>query len=133
MRFRFQKIQEVFSLMYKEEILDHYKNPRNEGSIENSMESEAENPSCGDHTHVYIDVEDGKISEMKHETDGCAISTSATSVLSREIQGMAVEEVVELDRDWMLEKLGIEVSPMRMKCALLGLETVQEALKDETA
>lgn len=119
--------------MYRDEILDHYRNPRNEGSLETDFEAEAENPSCGDHTHVYLDVNDGKVRKMSHETDGCAISTSAVSVLSREIQDMEVEDVRELDRDWMLEKLGVEVSPMRMKCALLGLETVQEALDDETA
>lgn len=114
--------------MYREEILDHYRNPRNSGSLEKALEAEGENPSCGDHTHVYLEVEEGQVKKMAHETDGCAVSTSATSILSREIEGMPVEEVEGLDRDWMLEKLGIEVSPMRVKCAVLGLKTVQEAI-----
>ncbi|MFB6292592.1 MAG: iron-sulfur cluster assembly scaffold protein [Candidatus Nanohaloarchaea archaeon] len=117
--------------MYRDEILGHYKNPRNIGELETGIDAEAENPSCGDRTHVYLEVEDGKIAGMRHETDGCAISTAATSILSREIAGMEVNEVLELDRDWMVETLGVEVSPMRMKCAILGLKTVQEALEKE--
>lgn len=115
--------------MYREEILDHYKRPRNEGKLDTEFEADGENASCGDHTHVSLEVDDGKISEMKHETDGCAICTAATSILSEEITGKTVDEVKSLEKDWMLEKLGVEVSPMRMKCALLGLETVQKALK----
>lgn len=115
--------------MYREEILDHYKRPRNEGSLDTKFEAEGENASCGDHTHVFLEVEDGEVSEMKHETDGCAICTSATSILSEEIEGKTVEEVEGLDRDWMIDTLDIEISPMRMKCAMLGLKTAQKALK----
>lgn len=116
--------------MYREEILDHYKNPRNEGSLEDALEAEGENSSCGDRCHVYVRVEDGEVKEMQHETDGCAISTASTSVLSEELPGMDVEKVEGLDRNWMVEQLGIEVSPMRIKCAVLGLKTVQEALEE---
>lgn len=119
--------------MYREEILDHYKNPRNAGELEDALEAEGENPSCGDHIHIYVKVGDGQIKEVSHETHGCAISTSAVSILSRELGGMDVEKVEELDRDWMLDKLGIDISPMRVKCAVLGLKTVQEALKHEEA
>lgn len=116
--------------MYRDEILDHYKRPRNTGKIETEHEARGDNPSCGDDTHIYLELEDGKISDMKHETDACAICTSAISILSEEIVGEKTDEVEDLDRDWMLEKLGVEVSPMRMKCALLGLETVQKALEN---
>ena len=68
---------------------------------------------------------------MKHETDGCAICTAATSILSEEIKGKTAEEVEGLDRDWMLEKLGVEISPMRMKCAMLGLKTAQKAFEEK--
>ncbi|MFB6166789.1 MAG: iron-sulfur cluster assembly scaffold protein [Candidatus Nanohaloarchaea archaeon] len=115
--------------MYREEILDHYRNPRNSGRLEDAFDAEGENPSCGDHTHVYVEVENGEVKRVRHETDGCAISTAAMSVLSEELEGMEVERVKELDRDWMVEKLGIDVSPMRVKCAVLGLKTVQEALE----
>lgn len=116
--------------MYRDEILDLYKNPRNVGELETDFHAEGENSSCGDSTEIFLEVENGNISEVKHQTDGCAISTASISILTDEIKGMEVEEVKELDRDWMLEKLGIEVSPMRVKCALLGLKTAQKALED---
>ena len=118
--------------MYRDEILDHYKRPRNEGRLETKYEAEGENASCGDDTHIYLKVEDGEIKEVKHETDSCAVCTSAISILSEELPGQKTSEVKELDRDWMLEKLGIEVSPMRMKCAVLGLKTTQKALEKES-
>ena len=116
--------------MYREEILDHYKRPRNEGTLETDYEAEGENASCGDSTHLYLKVEEDKISEVSHETDACAICTSAISILSEELIGKKVNEVEKLEKDWMLEKLGIEISPMRMKCALLGLKTTQKALEN---
>lgn len=116
--------------MYREEILDHYKRPRNEGTLQNGLKAEGDNSSCGDHTEIYLEVEDEKVKEMKHETDGCAICTASTSILSEEIAGRNADEVRELDRNWMIETLGIDVSPMRVKCAMLGLKTVQKALKE---
>lgn len=115
--------------MYQDEILDLYKNPRNEGELETGYKAEGENSSCGDSTEIFVEIEDGKVSNVKHKTEGCAISTASISILTDEIEGMTVEEVESLDRDWMLEKLGIEVSPMRVKCAVLGMKTVQEAIK----
>lgn len=118
--------------MYREEILDHYRHPRNEGDIEGEEPVEGENPSCGDETEISVETRDGKIRKIRHRTEGCAVSTAAVSILSEELQGMEVEKVKELDRDWMMEKLGIEVSPMRTKCAILGLKTVQKALEEKT-
>jgi nitrogen fixation NifU-like protein len=117
--------------MYREEILDHYKRPRNTGELDTRYKAEGENPSCGDDTHVYIKVEDGKISDIRHETDGCAISTAGISIISEELIGKKVDEVKDLSEDWMLEALGIDVSPMRKKCAMLGLETVQKGLEEK--
>lgn len=116
--------------MYKDEILDFYRNPRNVGELDTDYFAEGENSSCGDSTEVFLEVEDDEIVDVKHQTDGCAVSVASISILTDEIKGMNVEEVKELDRDWMTEKLGIEVSPIRVKCALLGLKTVQEALMD---
>ncbi|MFB6192883.1 MAG: iron-sulfur cluster assembly scaffold protein [Candidatus Nanohaloarchaea archaeon] len=117
--------------MYREEILDHYKRPRNEGSLDTEYEAEGDNSSCGDKTTIYMDIEDGLIQEIKHKTDGCAISTASTSILSKELVGMEVEEVKDLETEWIQDKLGIELSPMRVKCAALPLKTVQEALEDK--
>ncbi len=117
--------------MYRDEILDLYRNPLNEGELEDAWEAEAENPNCGDRIHVYVKVEDGKIEDVRHETDGCAISTAAASIVTDELVGMKTDEVKKLGDDWMLEKLGVEVSPMRMKCAVLGLKTVQGAIEKD--
>ncbi|PSH02450.1 MAG: FeS assembly protein SufA, partial [Nanohaloarchaea archaeon QH_8_44_6] len=68
--------------------------------------------------------------DVKHRTEGCAISTASVSILTDEIKGMEVEELKQLDRDWMLDKLGIEVSALRVKCAVLGLKTAQKSLED---
>lgn len=116
--------------MYRDEILDHYKNPRNTGELD-GITGEGENPSCGDTCRIHVQIKEGEIQDLKHETDGCAVSTASASILSQEIQGMNEQEVLELDREWMLEKLGIEVSPMRVKCALLALKTLQEALEEK--
>jgi nitrogen fixation NifU-like protein len=116
--------------MYRDEILDLYKNPRNTGSIDDGLHAEGDNPSCGDHTDLYVKVEDGEIVDIRHETEGCAVSTAATSIVTEELVGMSPGKALELDRDWMLEELDIELSPMRVKCGMLGLKTVQKALKE---
>ena len=116
--------------MYKEDILDLYKRPRNEGKIDGAdFEAKAENPSCGDETVIYLEFDDGKLTDIKHETDACAICTASTSILTDEVKGLSKKELDSLDKDWMLDKLGIEVSPMRMKCAVLGLKTVKSAIE----
>ncbi|PSH00126.1 MAG: FeS assembly protein SufA [Nanohaloarchaea archaeon SW_4_43_9] len=116
--------------MYKDEILDLYKNPRNVGELETEYHEEGENSSCGDSTEIFLDIKEGKIVDVKHRTEGCAISTASVSILTDEIKGMEVEELKRLDRDWMLDKLGIEVSALRVKCAVLGLKTAQKSLED---
>ena len=114
--------------MYREEIMDHYKRPRNTGKLDSGLEAEGENASCGDKVHVYTRVDDGVVSDFRHETEGCAICTAATSILSEKVQGKSVSEVGDLDRDWIIDELGIDVSPMRVKCAVLGLKTLKDAL-----
>ncbi len=115
--------------MYRDEILELYKNPRNSGKIEDAdVVIEGENPSCGDHLKLYINREENSV-EVRHQSDACAICTASTSIVTEETTKLTEEEIKNLDKDWMLEKLGIEISPMRMKCALLGLETLQKGLK----
>ena len=118
--------------MYREEILDHSKRPRNEGKLdEKDAKTEGKNPSCGDETDIYLKVEDGEVKEIKHETDGCAISKASTSILSNRLVGMTVEEVKGLDGEWVQDELEIDLSPMRIKCAMLPVKTIQEALKED--
>jgi nitrogen fixation NifU-like protein len=118
--------------MYREEILEHYRRPRNSGTPDGEgwRSAEGENPSCGDSMKVFVKTEDGRIAGVKHETDACAIATAAVSILSDELVGREVDEVKNLDRQWVTDLLEVEVSPMRVKCAVLGLRTVQSALED---
>ncbi len=115
--------------LYRDQILEHYKRPRNFGPLEDfDLEFEDNNPFCGDEQHVYIKLDsDDKVAEISFEGKGCAISTAATSLLTEELEGKTREELVRLDKDFVLELLGIEISATRMKCALLGLKVVKSA------
>ncbi len=115
--------------LYRENILDHYKRPRHFGRPESfDLDFEDTNPFCGDEQHVYIGLDtDGRVSEVTFEGKGCAISTAATSMLMEELEGKTREELVRLDKNFVLDLLGIEISATRMKCALLGLKVVKSA------
>jgi nitrogen fixation protein NifU and related proteins len=115
--------------LYREQILEHYKRPRNFGPLEDfDLEFEDSNPFCGDEQHVRIRLdEDDRVAEIRFEGKGCAISTAATSLLSDEISGLTREQLLRLDKEFVLELLGIDISATRMKCALLGLKVVKGA------
>jgi nitrogen fixation protein NifU and related proteins len=115
--------------LYRDYILDHYKNPKNFGELpERDLEFHDKNPLCGDEMEVQIRVEDGKIAELKWHGQGCAISQAAASIASEELIGMPVDEAAKLDADWMLEQMGIEISATRRKCALLNLKVLRGAV-----
>ena len=115
--------------LYREQILEHYKRPHNFGRIdEPDLEFEDNNPFCGDEQHVTIRLdEDDRVSEVRFEGKGCAISTAATSMLTDELTGLSRDELVTLPKEKVLDLLGIEISATRMKCALLGLKVVKGA------
>ena len=114
--------------LYRDYILDHYKNPRNFGELEpRDLEFHDLNPLCGDELGVHIRVTDGTITELRFHGQGCAISQAAASIASEELVGMPVDDAAKLDADWMLELLGIEISPTRRKCALLNLKVLRGA------
>ena len=120
-----------FDQMYREVILDHYKNPRGHGVIEGAdAEAEAQNPLCGDEVSIYVAfAEDGEtIDEVKFSGRGCAISQAATSMLTELVQGRSAQEVAALPREELLDEIGIPLTPVRLKCALLGLTTLKIAL-----
>ena len=120
-----------FDQMYREVIIDHYKNPRGHGLIEDAdAQAEGQNPLCGDEVSIYVAFEaDGDtIDEVKFCGRGCAISQAATSMLTEMVKGRSAEQVAALPRDELLEEIAIPLSPVRLKCALLGLSTLKLAL-----
>jgi nitrogen fixation NifU-like protein len=117
--------------LYREVILDHYKNPRGHGVIEDAdAEAEGQNPLCGDEISIYVAFgEDGEtIDDVKFSGRGCAISQAASSMLMEMTKGRTAEEVAALDKDELLAEIGVPLTPVRLKCALLGLTTLKVAL-----
>jgi nitrogen fixation NifU-like protein len=115
--------------LYREVILDHYKNPRNHGTIENAdAHAEGQNPLCGDEVAIYVDFDGETISDVKFSGRGCAISQAATSMLTELVKGKTAAEAAAIERDELLEEAPIPLTPIRLKCAMLGLTTLKMAL-----
>jgi nitrogen fixation protein NifU and related proteins len=115
--------------LYRDYILEHYRRPHNFGVLDNATATqEGANPLCGDRITMQLRVADGQIAGVGFTGRGCAISQASASLLTDEIKGKAVSAAAGMSSTDVLDLLGIEISPARMKCALLSLETLQGAL-----
>jgi nitrogen fixation NifU-like protein len=122
--------------LYRDFILDHFRNPRNAGALDNPDASfEDINPLCGDKVRMDLRIRDGVIEDVKFKGRGCAISQASTSLLTEEIKGKRIADIDRIGKDEVLANLGINISAARLKCALLGLKVLKQALalKYETA
>jgi nitrogen fixation NifU-like protein len=120
--------------LYRDYILEHYRRPHNFGVLENATTTqEGANPLCGDRITLQLRVADGQIAGVGFTGRGCAISQASTSLLTDELRGKAVDAAAAISAADVLDMLGIEISPARMKCALLSLETLQGALGTKAA
>ena len=120
-----------FDQLYREVILDHYNNPRGHGVLDPAdAHADGQNPLCGDEVSIYVAFgEDGEtIEEVKFSGRGCAISQAATSMLMDMVTGKTATEVAVLDKQDLLDEIAIPLTPVRLKCALLGLTTLKVAL-----
>ena len=116
--------------IYRENIIDHYKYPRNFGVLQ---ESDAEykefNPLCGDEAAMQVKIMDNVIKDIKFKGKGCAISMASCSILTEKIKGKSLNEVKKLEKEQVYDMLGIPISPQRVKCALLSWETLRRLIK----
>ena len=119
-----------FEQLYREVILDHYKTPRNHGLLEpNDAVAEGQNPLCGDEVTVSVRFgPDDVIESVGFEGRGCAISQAATSMLTDIVKGRTAQDVAAMPKEELLDEIGIPLTPVRLKCALLGLGVLKVAL-----
>jgi nitrogen fixation protein NifU and related proteins len=115
--------------LYRDNILDHYKNPRRHGEIEKAdAQAEGMNPLCGDEVSIFVAFDGDTIEDIRFRGRGCAISQAATSMLMEMVKGRSAAEVADMSRDELLDEVGIPLTPVRLKCALLGLGVLKVAL-----
>jgi nitrogen fixation protein NifU and related proteins len=117
--------------MYREHILEHYKHPRNFGKLDPAdIDHREDNPLCGDDIRIMLRVDDGgKVGDVKFHGRGCAISQASASMLTDRVKGQALDDVKALTRDDIVEMLGIPLSPVRLKCAILSLVVLRDGIE----
>lgn len=112
--------------LYRENIIDHYQDPRNKGRLEHpDISHEEDNPVCGDQIRIDMKVEDGVVTAVRFDGHGCSISQAAASMLTEEVEGKTLDEVKKIDKEAILNLLGIPIGPVRLKCALLSLKVLK--------
>ena len=112
--------------LYRDNIIDHYQNPRNYGALEHpDISYEDSNPVCGDEIRMDLKIQDGRVIDARFQGHGCSISQASASMLTEEIIGKTLEEVKQIDKQYLLDMLGIPLGPVRLKCALLSLKVLK--------
>ncbi len=115
--------------IYREIILEHYKNPSNKGTLDPADYSYQDvNPLCGDEIRIDVRVADDHVSEIRFSGRGCAVSQASASILTEMVEGKSLDDVKAIGRDELLDEIGIPVSPARMKCAMLGLKVLKAGI-----
>lgn len=118
-------------VLYSAIIDEHYQEPRNFGKIENPDEEIVEtNPTCGDTVAMYVKLGDGKVKDIKYVARGCLISVASASILSEEVMGKNMDDVLKMTKKEVLEKLGLTLGPAREKCALISFDALIKMIKD---
>jgi len=112
--------------LYRDNIIDHYQNPRNYGTLEHpDISYEDSNPVCGDELRIDLQVKDNTVVDARFSGHGCSISQASASMLTEEIIGKSLAEVRQIDKQYLLDLLGIPLGPVRLKCALLSLKVLK--------
>jgi nitrogen fixation NifU-like protein len=120
--------------LYRDFILEHYRAPHNFGTLEQADASfEGYNPLCGDRITMMLGIDGDTVSEVAFTGRGCAISQASASLLTDRIKGKPLAQVADISNADVIDELGIEISPARLKCALLSLDTLQKALAGRVA
>jgi len=115
--------------LYKEQILDHYRNPRNFGRLENAnIKNREVNTLCGDEIEMQLKLNSNKVEEVKFIGNGCAISLASASMLTEIVKGKSLEELKNIEKEDILNLLNIEISTVRLKCALLSLDALKNGI-----
>ncbi len=115
--------------LFREAIIDHYKHPRHKGKLADAdVHRHETNPFCGDEVTIFLKIADDKVADASFEGRGCAISQACASMIMEEIIGMQVADLRQWGKEDVLELLGIEIGPVRLKCALLPLKALKAGL-----
>ena len=116
--------------MYTDKVIDHFQNPRNQGSMKNpSAMSEVGNPACGDVMKIYLDIKDNKINDIKFETFGCAAAIAVTSIMTELVKGKTLDKAKELTKDDVVKALG-GLPNQKIHCSMLGIDALLKAIKE---
>jgi len=117
--------------IYQEILLEHYKKPRNTGTLENpDFASAGDNPSCGDSVFMQGKIENGKLTDIRFQGEGCVMSQGTASMLTEAVKGKTIDELLALNKDFIFDLIGTKLGPNRMRCALLPLHALQKGLEE---